>query len=319
MNVRPESEPVVLVTSFTASGRFHHILSRGFSISTLYPTIWQSCLRFFEFAVACVNAYRNMKTAYLILALLSGCLFASAFQPQPLPLAGNKLTRITHDRRTQTVPKDSAVTSPLFVAAPADAADDQSEEWTNKRLWNTATFRSMALLGALTLAGVQSPRLLPSHTTAAVHILAFATWFGSVAYTTFIAGITMFKNLPRQTFGKLQAKLFPKYFALGSTMLVLQIVTLPSLPATVKNASTKVLGLALIMTLSNQFYLEPLSTKNMVRRYELEDQSGGKDTDEYKKLKASFGKFHGMSSLTNLIAMCGGVAHAVYLASTLAV
>jgi ABC-type spermidine/putrescine transport system permease subunit II len=58
---------------------------------------------------------------------------------------------------------------------------------------------------------------------AVLHTLSFATWFGSVAYTTFVLGITMFKNLPRQTFGKLQAKLFPKYFFLGSVCLVLQV------------------------------------------------------------------------------------------------
>ena len=42
-----------------------------------------------------------------------------------------------------------------------------------------------------------------------LHITAFGTWFGTIAYTTFVAGITMFRNLPRQTFGKLQSKLFP--------------------------------------------------------------------------------------------------------------
>jgi hypothetical protein len=71
------------------------------------------------------------------------------------------------------------------------------------------------------------------------------------------------------------------------------------------------------MTLLNQFYLEPLSTDNMMERYRLEDTPGGKDTDEYKKHKASFGKLHGMSSLTNLIALCAGVVHAVYIASAL--
>lgn len=70
------------------------------------------------------------------------------------------------------------------------------------------------------------------------------------------------------------------------------------------------------MTLLNQFYLEPKSTENMTERYRLED-AGQDDTEEYKKLKASFGKFHGMSSLSNLIALCGGVAHAVYLGAAL--
>jgi hypothetical protein len=58
----------------------------------------------------------------------------------------------------------------------------------------------------------------------------------------------MFKNLPRQVFGKLQAKLLPKYFALGSVTLLLQLITLPSLPAATQKASTKALSLAFAMT-----------------------------------------------------------------------
>lgn len=71
------------------------------------------------------------------------------------------------------------------------------------------------------------------------------------------------------------------------------------------------------MTLLNQFYLEPASTKIMFARYEREEEEGGKETEEYKKLAADFGKFHGISSLTNLIALCGATAHGVYLASAL--
>jgi hypothetical protein len=103
---------------------------------------------------------------------------------------------------------------------------------------------------------------------------------------------------------------------LGSVTLLLQMITLPSLPAAIKMSSTKALSLALVMNLLNQFYLEPSSTNNMMRRYELE-QEKETETPEYKRLKAQFGKMHGLSSLTNLVAMCGGVAHAVYLAGSL--
>ena len=95
-----------------------------------------------------------------------------------------------------------------------------------------------------------------------------------------------------------------------------QMVTLTSLPSLGERA-TVALGTALAMTLLNQFYLEPRSTKIMFDRYELEDTPEGKESDEYKKLASSFGKFHGMSSLTNLIALCGAVAHGFYLASAL--
>ena len=77
------------------------------------------------------------------------------------------------------------------------------------------------------------------------------------------------------------------------------------------------LGLSLAMTLLNLIFLEPYSTKIMLERYDLENQEGGQSTDRYKVLKAQFGKMHGMSSLTNLIALCGAVAHGVALAATL--
>lgn len=203
-------------------------------------------------------------------------------------------------------------------------AEEDSSEWTKKRVHNSAGFRSFALLVALFVAGFSSKsplKLLPSQTIGSVHMLSFGTWFGMVAYTTFVAGITMFRNLPKQVFGRLQSKLFPKYFAISSFALVLQLVTLKSLSAlnpVVAHNSAKSLGIALLMTMVNQFYLEPTSTANMLERYDLED-AGEQESDRYKTLKASFGKFHGMSSLTNLIALCAGVAHAVFLASTLVV
>jgi len=94
-------------------------------------------------------------------------------------------------------------------------------------------------------------------------------------------------------------------------------VTVRSLSIYSKKAVTA-LAVALAMTVLNQFVLEPISSNNMMERYNLED-AGDTGTDRYKKLKADFGKFHGMSSLTNLIAMCAGVVHAVYLASALVV
>ena len=82
----------------------------------------------------------------------------------------------------------------------------------------------------------------------------------------------------------------------------------------------KALGMSLVMTLLNQFYLEPTSTKIMFDRYDLEnsDDPNAMETDQYKALKSSFGKLHGMSSLTNLIALIGAAVHGVCLASALA-
>lgn len=127
------------------------------------------------------------------------------------------------------VPSDRSVKkSSLFFssAAMGDTDDQKKDEWTKPRVHNTAAFRSIAILGAITAAGLSSNSplsLLSAQAKASLHLFSYATWFGTMGYTTFILGITMFKNLPRKTFGKLQAKLFPKYFALSSIAIVLQV------------------------------------------------------------------------------------------------
>ena len=73
------------------------------------------------------------------------------------------------------------------------------------------------------------------------------------------------------------------------------------------------------MSLVDQFYLEPKSTKIMFARYDMEnsDDPDAKTSPEYKKLASQFGQFHGMSSLTNLVALCAAVAHGYFLGSSI--
>ena len=80
------------------------------------------------------------------------------------------------------------------------------------------------------------------------------------------------------------------------------------------------LGSALLATLYNQFSLEPYTSKIMLERYELENIAGddsGTQTERYKELRRQFGKMHGLSSLTNLIALCGSMAYGWILAGKL--
>ncbi len=100
--------------------------------------------------------------------------------------------------------------------------------WTPKAFHNSPLARSAAILLTLALVGFSgntSLAKISAKTAATVHLLSYSTWFGTVVYTTFVAGITMFQNLPRQTFGKLQSKLFPKYFSLCSVCVLLQVCT----------------------------------------------------------------------------------------------
>jgi len=60
---------------------------------------------------------------------------------------------------------------------------------------------------------------LPTQMSQFVHLLSTAFVVGIGDWTTFVFGIVAFKNLPRQTFGSLQAKLFPRYFQVCLCML----------------------------------------------------------------------------------------------------
>eukprot|EP00527_Entomoneis_sp_CCMP2396_P006058 CAMPEP_0198144144 /NCGR_PEP_ID=MMETSP1443-20131203/13542_1 /TAXON_ID=186043 /ORGANISM="Entomoneis sp., Strain CCMP2396" /LENGTH=267 /DNA_ID=CAMNT_0043807495 /DNA_START=77 /DNA_END=880 /DNA_ORIENTATION=- len=262
----------------------------------------------------------GFKTTLLFFpSIILGARYGSAFQANQPHLAFLSVPTIAAKPGVTGSSKQRQEPTTILRTATSDDSGAAVQtvkvtEWIKPRNHNSSPFRGLALLTALAGAGAASRSFLPANIAATVHILSFGTWFGSVTYTTFIAGLTMFKNLPRKMFGTLQSKLFPKYFALCSATLVLQLLTLPSLGLP-QSRSMRTLGVGLAFTLLNQLYLEPKSTSIMFERYRLDDIPGGQDTDEYKKLRAEFGKLHGMSSLTNLIALCTGVAHAVFLAS----
>jgi len=135
-----------------------------------------------------------------------------------------------------------------------------------------------AALAAVVATAARSTGFLPSAGIGFVHMLAFGTWFGTLAWTSFIFGIVAFRNLPRQTFGKLQSKLFPKYFALSSSAPAILLATLYY--ATNGNPpinEVRLLVISLVCSLTNLLFTEPAATKVMFQRYEMENSSGPRD------------------------------------------
>ena len=129
--------------------------------------------------------------------------------------------------------------SPLKFTPKDDNEASSDKPFIRPALHNSNFFRALSILYALLFAVYTTSKspstatnalskigkhlILSSKAAATVHILSFGTWFGTVFYTTFIAGITMFKNLPRRTFGTIQSKLFPLYFQLCTGMVALQV------------------------------------------------------------------------------------------------
>jgi Domain of unknown function (DUF4149) len=65
--------------------------------------------------------------------------------------------------------------------------------------------RTAALTAAVLLAA-RSTELWSVAAVKFAHLLAFGLLFGVNVWTTFVAGITMFRALPRQVFGKVQVR-----------------------------------------------------------------------------------------------------------------
>ncbi len=91
---------------------------------------------------------------------------------------------------------------------------------------------------------------------------------GTNIYTTFVVGLTLFKIVPRQTFGRIQSKLFPIYFNVttGTNALVLATLLLSKEPAVQASTAAVTLGVTLLANLANQFVIEPQATKLMFAR-----------------------------------------------------
>lgn len=215
----------------------------------------------------------------------------------------------------------------LVVVKASDAAEGKKnipglEGWDPSQFiapafHNKPIVRLLAIAAGVGLVIKQSgaPITISKRMALFVHLLSFGSNLGAILYTTGVLGIVAFKNLPRQTFGKLQSKLFPIYFSWSSIMLIIQLATgsILNLP---KQAVYWLLA-SLFATLMNSLWLEPASTKIMFSRYALQDQNKT-DSEEYKKLGQSFGKYHGMSSLINMIPLVGGFIHAFFLSTLLA-
>lgn len=61
--------------------------------------------------------------------------------------------------------------------------------------------------------------------------------------------------------------------------------------------------------------VEPLGTKVLFQRYELENAPGPKDKEQIASLKKKFSTFHGISSLLNLVLLVAVISHGWWLSS----
>jgi len=182
-----------------------------------------------------------------------------------------------------------------------------------------------------------------------IHLFAFACYYGCSMWVTFVGGLVMFKSLPRHTFGKLQSKLFPRYFqfsifwiglclAMESLILVDKHVNTNSTdqnhsaPYILPNAQLYNFLLIMVNLLCNHYIIEPKTTKLMFKRHTVERKIGTghevgitkpaasileaankEDVDLLQSLSKEFGKLHGISASLNLLALILGTWHLFWL------
>lgn len=202
----------------------------------------------------------------------------------------------------------------MTTSTPDSKKDDVSGPMLEPSFVNTPWARTAATAAAVAAAAGSSV-LLPANLAAFAHLSSWAVYVGTNLYNTFVVGLTLFKNLPRQTFGRVQSKLFPKYFNLTTGSGVVMLATLPLLSVAATTTTKAVLATALGASVVNHLIFEPMVTKLMFARYDIENKATKTEEDQaaIKTLYKKFGMWHGISSMFNLVGFCAAVYHGWFL------
>ncbi|CAD5116403.1 DgyrCDS5295 [Dimorphilus gyrociliatus] len=178
----------------------------------------------------------------------------------------------------------------------------------------------------------------PSTALSVTHLLTTGGWFGTQIWVTFVAGLTMFHNLPRHLFGDVQSRLFPKYFSFGVLSNAVCICTY-FLHHSINNLETRgfiqisAMGLSLLSNCANLLYFLPATREVALRKNKIEKEYGldthvgpvsqtqfdelfQKEPD-FKKHYKTFMRYHGYSALLNIVSLVGSVVHLYCLAGNL--
>ncbi|KAG6499988.1 hypothetical protein ZIOFF_039802 [Zingiber officinale] len=118
-------------------------------------------------------------------------------------------------------------------------------------------------------------------TAAILHLLGFATAYGTCIWVTFVSSNVLAASLPRQQFGTVQSKLYPMYFRVVAHSIALALAAHflgRDRRILAERLQTYNLLAALAMVTANMLFLEPRATKVMFQRMKVEKGEGrGRD------------------------------------------
>jgi len=156
-----------------------------------------------------------------------------------------------------------------------------------------ATYHALVVLASacmLIFLGTTTEATSTTHPYASfIHLASVGAWFGISFWVTFVAGVLLFKYLPRHQFGSVQGKIFPYYFALSLVLTSLALASWVHLEggldllAAIKsgNEDGKVvacLGGAALLSALQLLVLGPCVTKAMEARNKKEKVGAFSDT-----------------------------------------
>ena len=138
--------------------------------------------------------------------------------------------------------------------------------------------------------------------------LAVACWVGGTSLFTFVLTPTIFKSYNRDMAGGIVGVLFPGYFKWGLVCGVIALATI-FMSSTVKHKTIAVVIIAVMLAITSvqAFVIEPKAAalKKAIPSFET--------TPQEDPLRVQFRKLHGVSAVSNLAVIGGGIALIVLL------
>lgn len=139
----------------------------------------------------------------------------------------------------------------------------------------------------------------------AVNLLLFSVTFGGGSLYSYIISPIAFKHLKREEFSNLQNKVFPLYFLGQATAPILIGLTAPM------RCADPVLAVSAVAGALNYFWALPVckrikEDRNKLvaeKKHETIVDGNVQPSEEYTALSKQFGKYHGISSLLNMVSL----------------
>jgi hypothetical protein len=138
--------------------------------------------------------------------------------------------------------------------------------------------------------------------------LTVACWVGGTSLFTFVLTPAIFKSYNRDMAGGIVGVLFPGYFRWGLVCGVVALATiLMSSTVKYKTAAVVIIAAMTVITSLQAFVIEPkaVALKKAIPSFEI--------TPREDPLRVQFRKLHGVSAVSNLAVIGGGIALIILL------